>query len=72
MERNISGIVARFGGQNKLAEALGVGQSAIGNWASRGIPRCRHLELLRLARKLGVELGEEELLASAGKLVGGE
>lgn len=50
-------IIGRFGGQTRLAQALGLNQSVVAGWKARGvIPSARHGDVLRAAKIQGVDL----------------
>lgn len=46
-------IITALGGPGKLSLILGLGQSAVSNWKSEGIPRSRCVQLAALADVLG-------------------
>lgn len=58
-------IINRFGGRRSLAVTLGsISYDAVKQWGRRDeIPGRWHLELLRLAEHLGIELSSDELAA---------
>ena len=57
-------IIQRFGGQSRLAEALGKTQSTIQHWARTGrIPSQWHRPLMTLARERGVILEPKDFVA---------
>lgn len=56
-------VVKKFGGQTKLAQLIGLNQSAIAYWVKRGtIPSKWHAPLLELAPREGVTLTAEDLV----------
>lgn len=59
-------IIARFGGQSRLAKLLGKGQSTVAYWAKSGsVPAKWHAALMKAARDTGVDL-PLELFAPEG------
>ena len=50
-----------FGSQRAIADALGVGESAVGMWRGRGIPDAQKWRLLEIARERGLKLAPEDL-----------
>ena len=59
MSRNtVENVIRKFGSQQRVAELLGIWQTAVSGWVRRGaIPTRRQEELLSIARREGVELG---------------
>ena len=50
-------IISRFGSQQRVAELLGIWQTAVSGWARRGaIPARRQEQLLRIAQREGISL----------------
>jgi len=50
-------IISRFGSQQRVAELLGIWQTAVSGWVRRGaIPAKRQEQLLEIARRQGVDL----------------
>ena len=50
-------VIRRFGSQQRVAELLGIWQTAVSGWVRRGaIPARRQDQLLRLARREGIAL----------------
>jgi hypothetical protein len=57
-------IIAKFGTQQKLAEALGIRQSNVSYWVKAGsIPAKWHLRLLALAQEKGIVLSPADFLS---------
>ena len=58
MTRNsVEHIIRKFGSQARVAELLGIWQTAVSGWVRRGaIPARRQEELLAIARREGIEL----------------
>jgi crotonyl-CoA carboxylase/reductase len=54
-------IIARFGSQQRVAELLGIWQTAVSGWVRRGaIPARRQAELLAAAREHGIALTPDD------------
>lgn len=52
---DVAHLIQGLGGQKVLAEALGLGKSAVGMWVTRGaVPREYHLTLWRMALDAGI------------------
>ena len=50
-------VIRRFGSQQRVAELLGIWQTAVSGWVRRGaIPARRQDQLLRVARREGIAL----------------
>ena len=50
-------VIRRFGSQQRVAELLGIWQTAVSGWLRRGaIPARRQDQLLRIARREGIAL----------------
>ncbi len=69
--QNVERIIAKFGSQQRVAELLGIWQTAISGWVRRGaIPVRRQEELLAIARREGIPLEPsdffEEAVAATG------
>jgi transcriptional regulator with XRE-family HTH domain len=63
---NVEGVIRRFGSQQRVAELLGIWQTAVSGWVRRGaIPARRQQELLAAARREGVELGPADFFGIA-------
>ena len=59
-------IIQKFGSQQRVAEFLGLWQTAVSGWVRRGaIPAKRQQELLAIARREGIELHPEDFFESA-------
>lgn len=55
-------VVAKFGSQTRLAEAIGAGQSTVANWVKIGaVPRKWHDKILQAAAQRGLALASDEL-----------
>lgn len=60
----INDILRLFGSQQALARLIGCGQSTIAGWKQRGvIPARRQRQVLHAARKLGLRLTADDLIA---------
>jgi hypothetical protein len=58
-------VIAKFGGQTKLAELIGKGQSTVQHWAKKGIiPAKWQKELLILAQNNGINLTPSDFIPS--------
>lgn len=58
-------IIAKFGTQQRLAEAIGIRQSNVSYWAKVGtIPAKWHSKLLTLAQEKGIELSPADFLSA--------
>ena len=70
MTRNtVEQIISRFGSQQRVAELLGIWQTAVSGWVRRGaIPTRRQEQLLRLAQREGVSLSPADFFAAAALL----
>src|SRR4051812_36538340 len=54
-------IIAKFGSQQRVAELLGIWQTAVSGWVRRGtIPAKRQIELLAIARARSIELAPHD------------
>lgn len=63
---NVEGVIRRFGSQQRVAELLGIWQTAVSGWVRRGaIPARRQQELLSAARREGVELAPADFFGIA-------
>jgi crotonyl-CoA carboxylase/reductase len=57
-------IIHRFGSQQRVAELLGIWQTAVSGWVRRGaIPTRRQEQLLRIAQREGVSLAPADFFA---------
>ncbi len=57
-------IIHRFGSQQRVAELLGIWQTAVSGWVRRGaIPSRRQEQLLRIAQREGVSLSPADFFA---------
>ena len=67
MSRNtVENVIRKFGSQQRVAELLGIWQTAVSGWVRRGvIPTKRQEELLSIARREGVELGPADFFVEA-------
>ncbi len=65
MSRNtVEQIISRFGSQQRVAELLGIWQTAVSGWVRRGaIPSRRQEQLLRIAQREGVTLSPADFFA---------
>lgn len=58
-------VISRFGSQQRVAELLGIWQTAVSGWVRRGaIPAKRQQELLTIAQQEGVTLTPEDFFAT--------
>ena len=66
MSRNtVEHVVRKFGSQQRVAELLGIWQTAVSGWVRRGaIPARRQEELLAIARREGIPLAPAEFFAA--------
>jgi len=56
-------IIGRFGGQSALAELLGVGQSTVQYWASKGrIPTRWHAKIIAAGDRAGVHIAPSDFI----------
>ena len=54
---SVEQVIRRFGSQQRVAELLGIWQTAVSGWVRRGaIPARRQAQLLQLARREGIAL----------------
>ena len=67
MSRNtVEHVIRKFGSQQRVAELLGIWQTAVSGWVRRGaIPARRQEELLAIARREGLDLAPGRLLRRA-------
>jgi crotonyl-CoA carboxylase/reductase len=67
MSRNtVEQIIQRFGSQQRVAELLGIWQTAVSGWVRRGaIPSRRQEQLLRIAQREGVSLTPGDFFTEA-------
>ncbi len=62
--QNVERIIRKFGSQQRVAELLGIWQTAVSGWIRRGaIPARRQQELLAVARREGIDLRPEDFFA---------
>src|SRR5918992_535985 len=60
-------IIGRFGSQQRVAELLGIWQTAVSGWVRRGaIPARRQEQLLSIAKREGIELSPADFFADPG------
>jgi len=66
MQRNnVETIIKKFGSQQRVAELLGIWQTAVSGWVRRGaIPSKRQEELLAIAHREGIDLSPVEFFES--------
>jgi crotonyl-CoA carboxylase/reductase len=63
---NVERIIAKFGSQQRVAELLGIWQTAVSGWVRRGaIPSRRQEELLAHARREGIALRPDDFFELA-------
>ena len=67
MSRNtVENVIRKFGSQQRVAELLGIWQTAVSGWVRRGaIPARRQEELLAIARREGLELAPADFFVEA-------
>jgi crotonyl-CoA carboxylase/reductase len=59
-------VISRFGSQQRVAELLGIWQTAVSGWVRRGaIPTRRQEQLLRIAQREGVSLSPADFFAES-------
>ena len=57
-------IIGRFGSQQRVAELLGIWQTAVSGWVRRGeIPAKRQAQLLGIAQREGIALSPADFFA---------
>ena len=57
-------IIGRFGSQQRVAELLGIWQTAVSGWVRRGaIPAKRQAQLLSIAQREGIALSPADFFA---------
>src|ERR687898_2512882 len=57
-------IIGRFGSQQRVAELLGIWQTAVSGWVRRGaIPARRQAQLLSIAQREGIALSPADFFA---------
>ena len=60
----VEDVISRFGSQQRVAELLGIWQTAVSGWVRRGaIPARRQEQLLTIAQREGVKLNPEDFFA---------
>jgi crotonyl-CoA carboxylase/reductase len=65
-QNRVETIIRKFGSQQRVAELLGIWQTAVSGWVRRGaIPARRQEELLAIARREGIELSPVEFFEFA-------
>ena len=67
MSRNtVEHVIRKFGSQQRVAELLGIWQTAVSGWVRRGaIPARRQEELLAIARREGLDLAPADFFVEA-------
>ncbi|HEX6143625.1 MAG TPA: alcohol dehydrogenase catalytic domain-containing protein [Geminicoccaceae bacterium] len=66
---NVERIITRFGSQQRVADLLGIWQTAVSGWVRRGaIPARRQEQLLAVAQREGVELRPEDFFGHGAAL----
>jgi len=69
--QNVERIIRKFGSQQRVAELLGIWQTAVSGWIRRGaIPARRQAELLAVARREGIDLRPEDFFEDALAVTG--
>ena len=57
-------VISRFGSQQRVAELLGIWQTAVSGWVRRGaIPSRRQQQLLTIAERQGIRLSPADFFA---------
>jgi crotonyl-CoA carboxylase/reductase len=65
-QNRVEAIIKKFGSQQRVAELLGIWQTAVSGWVRRGaIPARRQEELLAIARREGIDLSPAEFFEPA-------
>jgi len=60
----VEDVIGRFGSQQRVAELLGIWQTAVSGWVRRGaIPAKRQEQLLTIAQREGIRLAPEDFFA---------
>jgi crotonyl-CoA carboxylase/reductase len=60
----VESVISRFGSQQRVAELLGIWQTAVSGWVRRGaIPAKRQEQLLTIAQREGIRLAPEDFFA---------
>ncbi len=74
MNKNtVEEVISRFGSQQRVAELLGIWQTAVSGWVRRGaIPARRQEQLLTIAQQEGVKLTPEDFFAVRTPQEGGQ
>ena len=63
-KEQVEHIIQKFGSQQRVAELLGIWQTAVSGWVRRGaIPARRQAEMLEVARRVGVDLHPRDFFA---------
>jgi crotonyl-CoA carboxylase/reductase len=69
---SVEQIIRRFGSQQRVAELLGIWQTAVSGWVRRGaIPARRQEELLAAARREGIQLSPADFFGVTDGLANG-
>ena len=65
----VEDVISRFGSQQRVAELLGIWQTAVSGWVRRGaIPAKRQEQLLTIAQREGVKLEPEDFFAERSQV----
>jgi crotonyl-CoA carboxylase/reductase len=68
---NVEQVINRFGSQQRVAELLGIWQTAVSGWVRRGaIPSKRQEQLLTIAQREGITLAPADFFAGAASGAG--
>ena len=63
---SVEQVISRFGSQQRVAELLGIWQTAVSGWVRRGaIPSRRQEQLLTIAQREGHQLAPADFFAAA-------
>lgn len=66
----VEDIITRFGSQQRVAELLGIWQTAVSGWLRRGaIPAKRQEQLLTIAQREGITLTPADFFALPGAAI---
>ena len=68
MNRPLNAILDDLGGDAAVAAHLGLGQPAISNWKSRGVPKGRWVDLIDMAGALDKPLTIEEIRSASAAI----
>ena len=70
-KQHVEQVIRKFGSQQRVAELLGIWQTAVSGWVRRGaIPARRQEELLTAAKRAGVDLSPADFFGEAERADG--